>query len=174
MEYEIVSDKEHIQRYYEACRRNGLSHKLAEMFAFQMPPMSNTDREFLEGHCNGNQFSGQEKLGNYYRKESKANGIDTTGKIYLSSLASYPGDPRAWVSGRGDVQRLCEERGLNCEGSVTVKGREKQPVESVGIADDIVDRAVDEVLASDPGQASLPKEEVKAAVRERIKPHWSK
>lgn len=106
------------------------------------PPMSNTDREFLEGHCNGSQFAHNPAIGDNYRKECEAAGGSTLGRKYLSQLARFPGDPQAWVSGRGDVQKVLEERGWGCEGSVTTKGRGRvePPPEPIPIADHIVDR----------------------------------
>ena len=96
--------------HYDRCIANGCSPRLAEMLAAGQPPMSNTDREFLEGHCNGNQFAGREAVGDAYAAVARAEGADTTGKVYMGSLAAYPGDPRAWVSGRGDVQRVLDDQ----------------------------------------------------------------
>lgn len=144
---------------YLACRLDGVSHKLAEMFALQSPPMSNTDREFLEGQggCY-DQFDGNEYIGNFHRYMAKKNGVDTTGKVYLSGLAAFPGDPKAWVSGRGDAQRVVEERGWSCDGSVKVKGEVLPPTSpKFTVADDIVAeraaRLVEAGLAK-PGEAA--------------------
>jgi hypothetical protein len=38
MKYPQVSDDPKVQAHYEECRRNGCSHKLAEMLAFRKPP----------------------------------------------------------------------------------------------------------------------------------------
>jgi hypothetical protein len=108
---------------YWDMRLKGSSPRLAEMLALQSPPMSNTDREFLEGHCNGNQFSGgplAEEQGNRYKKIAEAGGQNVTGKVYMGGLARFPGDPEAWVSDRGDVKRVVEARGWKCQGSVEV------------------------------------------------------
>src|SRR5271154_7062156 len=102
------------QAHYDRCIAEGTSPVLAEMFALGQPPMSNTDREFLAGTENGRQFEGQEEVGDYYRQEATKAGVNTTGKVYKNGLARFPGDPEAWVSGRGDVQRVIEERGWNC------------------------------------------------------------
>jgi hypothetical protein len=55
---------------------------------------------------------------------AERNGVDINGKVYVSGLANYLGDPRAWVSGRDDVRRVLEERGWSSQGAVNVKGRE--------------------------------------------------
>jgi hypothetical protein len=111
--------------HYWDCRRAGSSPKLAEMLALATPPMSNTDREFLEGRVNnGHIFGGgplAEDTGNKLKAVAEAGGQSVNGKVYLGGLARFPGDPEAWVSGRGDVQRLVEKRGWKCQGSVEVE-----------------------------------------------------
>ncbi len=109
----------------------GGAERLAAMFAAGAPPMSNTDREFMEGRCNGNQFEKNPQIGDKLAQDAKAAGVSTKGKVYLSGLAAYPGDPRAWVGGRGDVQALCEERNWTASGSVTVKGDRSRPESNV-------------------------------------------
>lgn len=111
-------------RYYLNGRETTREEWLQGSPGFQpgRPPAVMTDSVFLEGHANGNQFENTPSLGDFYAREAKAQGVDTKGKVYLSGLASHPGDPRAWVSGRGDVRKVCEERGWHCEGAVNVKG----------------------------------------------------
>lgn len=106
---------------YWDMRLDGASANIAEMLALQTPPMSNTDREFLQGHCNGNQFDKgplTETVANRLKAAAEAGGQNVTGKVYLGGLARYPGDPEAWVSGRGDVKRVVESRNWKCSGSV--------------------------------------------------------
>lgn len=83
-----------------------------------------TDDVFLAGRRNNAQFVDHPKLGHFYKGVAEGEGLDTTGRTYISGLAAYPGDPRAWVSGRGDAKRLLEERGWSSEGAVNVKARE--------------------------------------------------
>lgn len=167
-----VSRDPGVQAHYEACRREGTSHALAEMFALAQPPMSNTDREFLEGHCNGRQFEKTPQIGDLYRRQAAAAGVDPTGKVYVSGLARFPGDPHAWVGGRGDVAATCEANGWACRGSVTVKGEPPPPVE-VGVADDLVAEHAERAIESDPSLAERPRGEVLAETRDRIKPPWA-
>lgn len=112
------------------------------MVVAQSPPGANTDREFLHGVCNGNQFERQPEIGNYYKRECEKRGGSVKGRKYLSQLAKFPGDPEAWISSRGDVQKVLEKRGWGSEGSVKVKAREsdKEPAKAIPIADKIVDR----------------------------------
>lgn len=135
-----------------------------------------TDSVFLAGlSTNGSQFEGQENVGDYYKTVAKAAGVDVQGKTYLSTLAERPGDPKAWVTGRGDVQRVLEERGWSGEGAVNVKARrDRAKPQPVGIADDIVQEHVERRIAADPGLAEKPMEEVREQVRDEIKPHWAK
>ncbi len=171
-----VSEVGAVQWHYLKCRAEGTGHKLAEMFALQQPPMSNTDREFLEGRggCY-DQFQGSPQ-GEYYRQVAESEGFNPQGKVYLSGLANYPGDPRAWVSGRGDVQRVCEERGFDCDGSVRVRAaRHKDMAPAAeGVAPDLVDQHVAAALEADPGLREQRAEDVREAVIERITPAWAK
>lgn len=156
------------QAHYVACVLSGVDDRLAEMFALGTPPMSNTDREFLEGHANGNQFEKTPAIGDYYAGVAKRNGVDPKGKVYLSSLAAYPGDPQAWVTGRGDVQKVCEERGWSCRGAVNVKMREAEPASGkYRVADDIVNNRAEELMQS--GIVSRTEDAVEKA-REQLTP----
>ncbi len=169
-----VSDNNEVQYHYLKCRAEGTSHMLAEMFAHQQPPMSNTDREFLEGRggCY-DQFQGSPQ-GEYYRQVAESEGFNPQGKVYLSGLANYPGDPRAWVSGRGDVQRVCEERGFDADGAVRVRAARHRDMAPAGggVAEDLVEARLERELQADPGLQERPRDEVKEEVREMITPHW--
>lgn len=117
----LISSHGSIQALYERMRCEGQSHNLAEMFAFQAPPMSDSDREFLEGR---NDNSEQARLGQFaeqYRTQAARAGVDTKGRVYQSGLALFPGDPKAWVANKGEVKRVCEERNFGCEGAVSHK-----------------------------------------------------
>lgn len=140
--------------------------KFDEMVENGNPPMSNTDREFLEGNCNGSQFQNQPDIGDNYRRECESKGGSTLGRKYLSQLARFPGDPEAWVSGRGDVQKVLEERGWGSDGSVKVKarGRIEEAPKPIPIAEHIVDRET----AKEIGDGVLSVGEYKR-VREKVK-----
>lgn len=157
-------------------RIRSASPRLEEMLACQQPPMVRSDSTFLRGHANGRQFETTPHLGDAYAAEARAAGVNVNGKVYLSSLAAFPGDPRAWVSDRGDVQRVCEERGWSCEGAVTVKPRSSLngPPQGPAVADDLVDRAVAEAVARDPGLAEKDPGEVRHDATQAIAPAWAK
>ena len=122
------------QQVYDEAIANGCSPKLAEMFALGAPPGCMTDAVFLEGHCNGNQFEKTPAHGDELRRVAESQGQSTTGKVYLGGLARYAGDPEAWVNGRSDVKRVCEQRGWGADGavSVAVKGERRLPPRKTG------------------------------------------
>src|SRR5262249_43676632 len=153
-----VSQVQHVQAAYEEMRAAGQTHTIAEILATRRAPASRTDREFLLGHCNGSQFQDQPKLGDHYKNVAEANGQDTTGKVYLSQLANFPGDPEAWVSGRGDVERVCRERGWGCEGHVNVPHRGvTQGPQPTTMAPDLIEAHGQTMVAENPDLAKLPK-----------------
>lgn len=173
-EYPRVSRHDDEQAAYVAQRLDGAAHRLAEMLATATPPGAMTDREFLYGHCNGNQFEATPEAGDAYRRVAEANGQDTTGKVYVSGLAEYPGDPRAWVSGRGDVARVLDERGWGAEGAVS------RPVTRVGepmncaLAEDIIeDKLLDVIDAAGDDARGLNLADEREKIVRRHKPHWA-
>lgn len=125
-------------KFYNEMIASGVSPKLADMLASRTPPGASTDREFLHGHCNGNQFEGFQAMGDYYQSYAKKAGINTKGKIYLSSLANFPGDPKAWVSDRSDAARVIDSNGWGAEGAITRKVKKVSERFNKDVADDIV------------------------------------
>jgi hypothetical protein len=88
----------------------------------------------------------------------------------MANLAKFPGDKDAFVKGRGDIQRVCEERGMPSSGAVNLAGRQKEP-KKVRLAPDIVDRMVREKVRRDP---SLKKVSRKELGQEVINKHGAK
>ncbi len=141
-----------VQHYIE-CRENGCSVNLAACLASRSFPGIKTDSIFNEGRFSGeDQFAKCPAQGAWLRAQAEAAGVNTTGKYYLSGLASFPGDPTAWVSDRGDVLRVAEAKGLRIkDGYVTYEPGEAEPMPDVMIADDIVEREVDSLMIENPG-----------------------
>lgn len=111
------------------------------------------------------------------RKRAARLGISTEGKTYYSQLARktrYGFDPEAFVSNRGDIKRVCEERGYACDGAVTVKGREFEEPPDCPLAPDLIEEAVDDMLAKDPGLAIKKREELREMAFDRHKDPRSK
>lgn len=165
MTAERISNDPRIQARYEAMIADGQSPRMAEMLALGAFPGVRTDSTFNKGRCNGNQFEKTPWLGDEYRRVAEAHGVNVTGKTYLSQLAEFPGDPRAWVSSRGEVEALCLERGYSCDGAVSVKSEPRHCGDDGGpyrVAPDLIDREVDEILEENPGAD-------REAVEERVR-----
>jgi len=90
--------------------------------------------------------------GNYVLARAKAAGVETKGRKYLSSLARYPGDPKAWVQDISDVKRVCREGSMSCTGAVEVKGPAylPEPKEGPNLAEDIIENAILNKLIDNP------------------------
>ena len=51
--------------------------------------------------------------------------------VYFASLARFEGDRRAFISqaeGTAKIKKICEQEGLGCEGSISVRGRKTKGV----------------------------------------------
>lgn len=171
----IISMDAKIQGHYERCLLQGTSETLAEMFAFGQPPASNTDREFLQGHCNGNQFEKNQRFGDLLQANADAAGINIKGAVYESSLADYPGDPSACVWDRADIRRKCEQDGRSCRGVVNY--RPPAPIsepKDMPLADDIVSNKVAEIVSGLPesDRPHVDTLDLAQQVREVMSPHW--
>jgi hypothetical protein len=171
--FPAISDDPVIQADYEAMRRAGEPHKAAEMFALHQTPALMTDAVFLEGHHSGNQFVRTPEMGEYYKRTAEAEGQTTEGKVYLHGLAAYPGDPKAWVTGRGDAERVLKERGWGAEGAVTTRvSQVAEPDEKYKVSDDLVAQGVEKELEGvDAKDADVPA--LTEKVREKLSPNWS-
>lgn len=165
MPTEKISADPAVQHHYEHCLAEGTPPVLAEMFALGQAPGSRTDREFWAGLHWGEK---DPVARDHYARLARRDGVDTAGKIYLSQLAEHPGDPRAWVSDRHDVRKVCEERGYGCTGDVTVKGREiTRGPQPAPLGEDIVQREVERLTKQDPGLAYKDQRELHEMVREQ-------
>lgn len=111
-----INGREVSQEEWDRATRPG---RLQEMLSDRKAPRANTDREFLLGHCNGSQFEGQEARGDALRALAEAAGQSTKGKVYMGSLARFPGDPQAWVDGKGDAERVIEQNGWGSQGAIS-------------------------------------------------------
>lgn len=130
------------------------------------PPAIQSDTTFMAGRW--------ESQTQHHAALEKA-GYTTQGKVYLSGLARFPGDPRALVDGRGDVRKICEQEGWGCDGSVKVKGQQAAPTEEVDVAEDIVQEHVaDEVEKAGGRMKPTEVADVREKVKSRLRPHWKK
>jgi len=169
----LIAESRTQQASYVAMRLDGQSHKLAEMLALGIAPALMTDNVFLQGHCNGNQFEQHPALGDYYARVAARHGQDTHGKVYLSGLAAFPGDPRAWISSRHDVQKLLTERGWGCEGAVNTRITKVAEPLNIPVAPDLVEEAVDDLIEREPEAAHENREDLAEKMTNQMKPHWA-
>lgn len=128
--------------------------RLADMLASNRAPSVHTDATFF-ANINANPEADAPGVAEEYRRVAIAHGQNPVGKTYLSALAAFPGDPEAWVSGRGDIRRVCEARGWSCEGAVTVSSEQVEPAKPPALAADIVDDFAAKIRQEQP---SMPLE----------------
>lgn len=149
--------------------------RVNQMLESGQTPFLMTDSTYLEGHANGSQFEKTPSRGDALKKACEAMGGSTTGKVYVAQLASCFGDPKAWVSGRGDVQKVCEERNMGCEGAVTVKQREmdEPPPPPIQVADRLVHERTAKELAGQVVTGKQYKAKF-AEVKDKITPPWKR
>ena len=147
--FPLVSHDLVTQARYENMRLAGESHSIAEMLATRSFPGVKTDAIFNEGKFSGERGRiGPQEL--WRIAQAEAAGVSTTGKWYCSGLASFPGDPTAWVGDRGDVLRIAREKNLNVQGYVEHQGYETDGGGDVPIDNAIVDDEVNDILESNP------------------------
>ena len=157
---------------YDECIANGCSPKLAEMLASRSPPAASTDTRFMASQSvGGGQFADDPLYGSAVMERAKREGVNTSGAVYLSSLADSVGDPKAWVRGRGDIKRIASERNMSVNGTVTRKQTEVEPMKVIDVAPDILAREVKQAMKESPGKK---KQTVIDEVKNRIVPHWKK
>ena len=145
-----------------------------DMVAHRKGPFLMTDSVYCEGRCNGNQFEATPWVGDHHLAVAKSEGVDITGKVYEPQMAEYPGDPKAWVTGRGDIQRYCEEVGANCYGAVQARHHRTEPVKEEVVAPDLLEMHTDMRIEKNPELAHKPREEVKEETLDIIRPPWSR
>lgn len=124
--FDIQQASEEVRAHYLDMIANGVASRLAEMLALQQPPgLRGTDRTFMEGRLNNEQFDRMPKdhAQNIITLAHRA-GINPNGKYYCSGLADKrgPSDPEAWVDSVADVKRVAAKRNLTVSGAVEHKG----------------------------------------------------
>ena len=102
-----------------------ITQNMAEVLATRSFPGTRTDAEFMKGRYSGDQFAHAPWLGDYYRKVAEGHGVNPAGKYYCAGLADFPGDPTAWIDGRGDVERVAREKGYKVSGMVEYQPGER-------------------------------------------------
>lgn len=105
------------QARYELMIEAGESGSLAEMCAAQQAPgIGMTTSIFMQGKHDGG-ISDPEHA-ERYRRIARENGVNPEGKMYCSGLASFPGDPTAWVNTVKEAKDHADVMGLKLEGGI--------------------------------------------------------
>ncbi len=173
-EFPVISDDETIQARYRLMRENGESHSIAEMLATRsFPGTKGTDRSFMQGRMHqtgGQQFEHLPRwMGEHYVERALAAGVNPTGKWYSGPLARFPGDPRAWIDGLGDVKRVAEERGAEVSGAIEVNPPEVERSDRpYQVAPDILQRRLADAIEENPDLAQKPRGELIHELAEKI------
>ncbi len=128
-----------VQAFYKKMVTDGVAPRMAEMLALQQPPgLRGTDRTFMEGRYNNQQFDNMPKHhAEKMMKQARQAGINPSGKYYCSGLADGrgPSDPAAWVDGVNDVLKVARARNLTVEGAVEHKGIPMPRPKSKGLSE---------------------------------------
>ncbi len=155
----LFPDEPGRQAHYQRMIEAGESERMAEMLAAQQPPgLGLTTASFLRGRRDGG-LSNPE-VNAHYRKIALEAGVNPHGQVYSSPLASYPGDPDAWISTPDEAKAVAERKGLKLEGGISyTASRYEAPVgdENVDfstkeyeVAPDIVSDEMEMQAASNP------------------------
>ena len=116
----VVFDPPLPEEYVNACES-----KMADVLEARSFPGLNTDTTFLANRGTlEKQFDGDhEALERVMAKSIKAGYKPNPNSVYMSSLAAFEGDPRAYLTAgdaKGQIRKICEERGVGCSGSVNI------------------------------------------------------
>lgn len=165
--YPVVSDNPTQQAAYEKMRADGESHNMAEMLATRSLPGLKTDTNFMARRRR------RQRLPRAYYEMAKKAGVNTEGRWFCGDVAKYPGDPEAWVEGRGDIKRICEKNNWRAEGEVECNAKPLDVPDGDGkyyVADDIVKREVSRLGKLDPGLVDTPqrRERTTEETRQRL------
>ena len=171
---EIAQAPAYVQAHYISMIEDGQQPRFAEMCALSQPPgTGQTDRAFLEGRNN------MEWLNKIPKRQAdrmvaaaKAAGVNPAGKYYFGGIADKRGiyDPKAWVSDSSDVKKVAEERGMDVDGAIKHKSKNR-PVatQKVALAQDIVDRETKYEQSRDP---NISKKEAHRRAVKNSTPYW--
>ena len=98
MSYEQVSDHPGVQAAYEAMRRDGQSHRMAEMLALRQCPSLRTNATILAAESNRAPHYDLEEDNLHSRAIVKtANRLGVHPRQYQPTYADFPGDPKAYL-----------------------------------------------------------------------------
>ena len=147
--------------------------ELAYVLATHSPPgLKGTDRAFMQRSDQDDGLVGD--FATMYRENyKKATGSLPHGKRYMSTLARFPGDPRAFVSSQGEVLEICRKENWNWHGTNEHKAHDvpPPPEKPYEVAPDLVDKKIARLTRENPDIAPTPKEKVE--LRHKVKEEMS-
>lgn len=145
----VHARRDSVMTKYVEMRLGGQSHNMAEMLATRSFPGLKTDSIFNQDKFSGSggRIDVEER---WLREKAERAGVSTNGKWYCRGLASYPGDPTAWIGDRGDMLRVAREKNLTLHGYVEHKAHETDGGGDVPIASDIVENEVHDIMEGNP------------------------
>lgn len=159
------------QEVYDNCVGEGGSHKLAVMLALQQAPRVMTDSVFLAGFGTLDKQIKSDEQRNWLVSRARAQGYDIgPNHVYNPHLARFTGDGEAFIppsDARGHIQKLCEKRGLECNGAVNVKGRQTEPPpkpKGKRLAKNIVDRIEHRMVTENPDLKHKNRRELRESI----------
>lgn len=165
--------KKFLREEEEQGRRN-----LGEMAATGRTPRGVTNDSFLGTRGTlAKQFEGDpDVFRQVVANAQRAGYTPGTNDVYLSQLADYPGDPKAFVSrsrgGRGRVSQILDEKGVpDLSGSVKAKGRQDAPPAPVKLGTDLVESNVQKMVKKNPELKRVDRRDLRA---EAIARHGAK
>jgi hypothetical protein len=140
--FDIQDAPRSVQKEYLELVAKGNSPRFAEMLALQQPPgVKGTDRAFMEGRLNNQQFNDMPPIqARYVKKAAESAGVSVAGKYYCAGIADSRRwrDPEAGVSGVDDVKRVAAKRRLHVTGSIEYTPPPSAPPQRISLAEDII------------------------------------
>lgn len=173
---DIAASTANVIEHYVKMIKDGQHPLFAEMCALSQPPgTTQSDRAFLEGRNNMEWLSKLPKRqADRMVAAAKSVGVNPAGKYYFGGIADKRGiyDPKAWVSDPSEVKKVAEERGMDIDGAIKHKSKNR-PVstQKVALAQDIVDRETKYELSKDP---NITKKEAQRRAIKNTTPYWKK
>jgi hypothetical protein len=174
MSYVIKIDGREVtaaERDQHLAKKRRLHGGLEPIFHDREAPGANTDTQFLAKFGRlYEQLDGNQRHCESLRQAAMRQGY-TPGEfdVYLPTLAKKHGDPRAFVRSRGEAVKLAEERGtglcFNGEPIVPAREPETDPWDNfTPLAENRIRHHVEELIASDPSNATRPIQELREQV----------
>lgn len=136
------------------------------VLVFQAPRALRTDTTFQAGF-RGSDGCRDDATRRKLHENAQRLGVNIQGKKYDGRLARYWGDPRACYGSVSEARRAVALTGQGCE-ELGVKAPEEIP-QPYRVADDIVDRHVDEIVRDEP-IPTAKRAALREEVREKLSP----